>query len=121
MSPGSEVGGGLAALALTGLGHGHVEALQPLLGVPLVLGLEHVTPALREDLEGPGEAPVPPLLPHHLHTLHLAQLDGTLVGVVLLGHRGHSRGHLTHTSGVPGQLGAAWGWWKWGCGKWICS
>lgn len=60
------MGGGLAVLPLPGLRHRHVDALQPLLGVLLVLGLQHVGPAVGEDLEGPGQAALMPLPGHHL-------------------------------------------------------
>lgn len=60
------MGGGLAVLPLPGLGHRHVDALQPLLGVLLVLGLQDVGPAVGEDLEGPGQAALMPLPGHHL-------------------------------------------------------
>lgn len=60
------MGGGLGALALPGLRHRHADALQPLLGVLLVLGLQHVAPAGGEDLKGPGKAAVTPLPGHRL-------------------------------------------------------
>ena len=61
-----QVGGGLSVLPLAGLGHGHVDALQPLLGVLLVLRLQHVRLAVSEDLEGAWQPPLPPLPGHHL-------------------------------------------------------
>lgn len=64
----SQVGGRLPVLPLPGLSHGHVDALQPLLGVFLILGFQHVRLTVREDLEGPRQAPIPALLGHHLQT-----------------------------------------------------
>lgn len=62
----SQVGGSLSVLPLSGLSHGHVDALQPLLGMLLILGLQHVRLTVGEDLEGPGQAAITPLLGHHL-------------------------------------------------------
>ena len=50
----------------------------------LVLGLQHVAFAVGEDLEGSGQAAVTPLLGHHLHALHFAQLDSAVVKLILL-------------------------------------
>lgn len=63
----SQVGGGLARLPLSGLRQRHAQALQPLLGVLPVLRLQHVRPAVGEDLEGPRQAALTPLPGHHLH------------------------------------------------------
>jgi len=82
-----QVRGGLSALPLLGLRDGDVDALQPLLRALLILGLEDVALAVCEDLEGPGQAAVPALLGHHFDALHLAELNGAVVGVVLLKHR----------------------------------
>lgn len=62
----SQVGGRLSVLPLPGLSHGHVDALQPLLGALLVLSFQHVRLAVGEDLEGARQAAIPPLLGHDL-------------------------------------------------------
>lgn len=62
----SQVGGRLPVLPLSGLGHGHVDALQPLLSVLLILSFQHVGLTVREDLKGPWQPPITPLLGYHL-------------------------------------------------------
>lgn len=62
----SQVGGGLPVLPLSGLSHSYVDALQPLLGMLLILSFQHVRLTVREDLEGSWEAAITPLLGHHL-------------------------------------------------------
>lgn len=64
----SQVGGRLPVLPLFGLSHSHVDALQPLLGVLLILSLQHVRFAVCEDLKGTRQPPIPPLLGYHLRT-----------------------------------------------------
>ena len=64
----SQVGGSLSVFSLSGLGHSHVDALQPLLGVFLILSFQHVRLTVCENLKGPRQAPIPPLLGHHLQT-----------------------------------------------------
>lgn len=95
-----QVGGGLSALPLFSLGHGDVDALKPLLGVLLVFGLENVGLAVGEDLKGPGQTAVPALLCHHFNALHLAELDGAVVGVVFLKQRG-DRQNQVHLVELP--------------------
>ncbi|KAG7226102.1 hypothetical protein INR49_018713 [Caranx melampygus] len=60
------VGGGLSVLSLSGLSHGHVDALQPLLRVFLILSFQHVCLVVGEDLEGPRQTPIPTLLGYNL-------------------------------------------------------
>lgn len=62
----SQVGGSLSVLPLSGLSDGHVDALQPLLSVFLILSFQHVRLTVSEDLEGPRQAPIPALPGHHL-------------------------------------------------------
>lgn len=62
----SQVGGGLSVLPLSGLSHGHVDALQPLLSMFLVLSFQHVCLAVCEDLKGPRQAPITSLFGYHL-------------------------------------------------------
>lgn len=57
----SQVGGGLSVLPLSGLSHGHVDALQPLLGMFLILGFQHIRLTVGEDLKGPWQTPIPAL------------------------------------------------------------
>ena len=62
----SQVGGGLSVLPLSGLSHGHVDALQPLLGVLLIVSFQHVRLTVREDLEGPWQTSITSLLGYDL-------------------------------------------------------
>lgn len=66
--PLSQVGGGLSVLPLFGLSHSHVDALQPLFSVFLILSLQHVRFTVGEDLEGARQTPVPTLFGYHLQT-----------------------------------------------------
>lgn len=62
----SQVGGSLSVLPLSGLSHSHVDALQPLLGVFLILSFQHVCLTVSEDLKGPRQTPISSLLGHNL-------------------------------------------------------
>ncbi len=62
----SQVGGGLSVLPLSGLSHGHVDALQPLLSMFLILSFQHVCLVVCEDLKGPRQAAITSLLGYHL-------------------------------------------------------
>lgn len=62
----SQVGGRLSVLPLSGLSHGHVDALQPLLSMFLILSFQHVCLAVSEDLKGSWQTAITPLLGYHL-------------------------------------------------------
>lgn len=64
----SQVGGGLSVLLLPGLSHSHVDALQPLLGVLLILSFQHVRLAVCKDFKGPWKTPIPAFFSYDLQT-----------------------------------------------------
>ncbi len=80
----SQVCSGLAVLTLFGLGHSHIDALQPLFRMLLVLSFQHVGFAVGEDLEGSGQPTVTPLLCNHLNALHFAKFNCAVVQFILL-------------------------------------
>lgn len=80
----SQVCGGLAVLAFFGLGHSHIDALQPFFRMLLILSFQHVGFAVGEDLEGSGQPAVAPLLSNHLNALHFAKFNCAVVQLVLL-------------------------------------
>lgn len=80
----SQVCGGLPVLTFFGLGHSHVDALEPFLRMFLILSFQHVGLAVCEDLEGSGQPAVTSLLGDHLNALNFAQFDCVVVQLVLL-------------------------------------
>lgn len=110
----SQVGGGLVVLPLSGLGHSHIDALQPLLCVLLVLSFQHVRLVVGEDLKGSRQAAITSLPGYnlqkerqaitfrqgqraaeaeargcaHLHALHFAQLNGDILQLIFLWNTG---------------------------------
>lgn len=80
----SQVCGGLAVLTFFGLGHSHIDALQPFFRVLLILSFQDVGFAVGEDLEGSGQPTVTPFLCNHLNALHFAKFNCAVVQLVLL-------------------------------------
>lgn len=62
----SQVGGSLSVLPLSGLSHSHIDALQPLLSVFLILSFQDIRLIVGEDLKGPWQTPITALLGYNL-------------------------------------------------------
>lgn len=79
-----QICGYFSALPLLCLGQRHVDALQPLLCVFLILGFENIGLIVCEDFKSPRERAVPTLLGHSFHALYFAEFYWGIIGVVLL-------------------------------------
>lgn len=62
----SQVSGSFPVLPLSGLSHGHVDALQPLLSMFFILSFQHICLTVSEDLKGSWKASISTLLGYHL-------------------------------------------------------
>lgn len=80
----SQVGGCLPVLPLSGLSHSHIDALQPLLSMFLILSFQHVRLIVSEDLKGPRQTPIAALLGYNLLKKEGRKEDDIKLGVECL-------------------------------------
>lgn len=79
-----QIGGYFSTLPLFGLGDGHIDALEPLFCVLLILGLENVGFIVCEDFESPRERAVPAFPGHNFHTLYFAEFYWGIIRIIFL-------------------------------------
>lgn len=79
-----EICGHFSTFPLFRLSDGHIEALEPLFCILLVLGLEHVGFIVCEDFESPRERAVPAFPGHNFHTLYFAEFYWGVIRIIFL-------------------------------------
>lgn len=79
-----EIRGHFSTFPLFCLGQRHVDALQPLFCILLILGFENIGLIVCEDFKSPGERAVPAFLSHSLHTLYFAEFYRGIMRIIFL-------------------------------------
>lgn len=79
-----QICGYLSTFSLFCLGNCHIDALEPLFGVLLILGLEDIGFIVCEDFKSPRERAVPAFPAHNLHALYFAEFYWRVIRIVFL-------------------------------------
>lgn len=79
-----EISGYFPAFPLFCLGNCHIDALEPLFCILLVLGLENIGFIVCEDFESPRERAIPAFLGHNFHTLYFAEFYWGVIRIIFL-------------------------------------
>lgn len=79
-----EIRGYFSTFPLFCLGNCHIDALEPLFCILLILGLENIGFIVRENFESPGERTIPAFLGHNFHTLYFAEFYRGVIRIIFL-------------------------------------
>lgn len=76
-----------SAFPFFGLCNCDINALEPLLCVLFIFGLENVRLTVCEDFKGSGKAAISAFLGHNFDTLDLTKLNGAVIWIIFLEQR----------------------------------